>query len=85
VRGWLAGFQGAEVRSTARKVFVDGGDHNARVHGFAIRLQHEVEIHGVVNGVAIDVVGRRQLLEDVEVELNGVGFLARRSLELLQR
>src|SRR6059036_1461809 len=25
--GWLAGFQGAEVRGTAREIFVDSGDH----------------------------------------------------------
>src|SRR5438128_4759241 len=59
MRGWLAGFQGAEVRSTASEVFVDSGDHNARVHGFAIRLQREVQIHGVVNRITVAVVGWR--------------------------
>ena len=38
---WLAGFQGAEIGGTAREVFVDGGDYNARVHGFALRLEAE--------------------------------------------
>ena len=50
---WLAGFQGAKVRGTAHEVFVNSGDYKARVHGFAIRLESEVQIHGMVNGVAL--------------------------------
>ena len=81
MRDWVAEFQCAEVRGAAGEVFVDGRDHNARVHGFAICLQREVQIHGMVNGVAIKGVGWRQLLEDVEVDLNGVAL----ALTLLKR
>ena len=81
----LAHFDRAEVRRAAGESVVDRGNGDAGVHGFAGRLQPEVQIHGVIHRVAFRRIGRRHALEDVEVDLDAVRFLAGGGAKLGER
>ena len=71
----LVQFERAEVGSFACEVVVDGGQKLSGIDSFGIRLETEVEIHRVIHRVPPGGIRRRELFEDVVVQLDTVRLL----------
>ncbi len=80
-----ANFEGAQIGGVSSEIVVDGWDADAGVDCSAVVLEAEVQVLGVINGVAPGWGGRDHLFKDVEVEYQAVLFLARGCSEFTQR
>jgi hypothetical protein len=67
-RGGLAALEGAEVGARPEKSSLMVGIRTPGVDGFAGWFEGEVQVHGVVDGVAFGGVWWGEVFEDVEVE-----------------
>ena len=72
MRFLLVEFEGAEIGRFSGEAVVDRGQNHAGVNRLGVRLEPEVEIHRVVNVVAAGGIRRRQVLEDVVIDLDAV-------------
>ena len=82
MRFLLVELEGAEVRRSSGEAVVDRGQNQASVNSFGVRLETEVQIHRVVDVVAAGGVRRRQVFEDVVIDLDAMGLLTGRFLKL---
>ena len=78
-------FQGTEVRGLSREDFAHGWNDDAGINDFARRLQREVQIHRVIDGVTLIGVGRSESLEDVEIHFQAVRLLVSGRREIRER
>ena len=74
-RLWLADFQRARVRRTAGKAVVHRRNQYPRIHRLACRLELKVQVHGVIDRVAIGWIGRSQSFKVAEIDFDTVRLL----------
>src|SRR4051794_23173638 len=64
---WLPDFQCAQVRRTTGEAVVHGGNQHARIDCLARRFESEVQVHGVIDSVAVGRIWRIQALKIAEI------------------
>lgn len=84
LRLWLSDFQCAQVRRTALEAVVHGWNQDTRIHRLAFRLKLKVQVHCVIDRVAIGGIWGNLSLKSVEIDFDSVRLLHRCRAEVGQ-
>ena len=77
--------EGTQVRRAAGESVIHRWNRHAAIYCFASRLQPEVEIHSMIDRMAVGRIGGRQAGKVFKIDLDAVGFLLGRCAEVSER